>query len=340
MNGQGDVVTPKRGAGKKRSARSMRTSLILAAVIVAAVVGLLIAFPPFVTVPAGHTGVVVTFGKVADYTLDEGFHLKNPVQEVVLMDNRAQKAQLNMQAFSSDIQQVDIDCSVNYAIDRETAQTLYKTVGRSYYTTVMEPRIQENVKSVFSRYSAEKLIQVRDSLSKDIKSMLEPEMKAYGIQIISIAIEDVDFSDAFTDAVEAKQVAEQTKLKVETEQAQQVSVEKATAERRIISANADAQERSILAEADAEVARIEADANAYARQVQAEAEAEANAKIAASITDALIRYLSIEQWDGKLPQIFGSEGLLPIIDMSVSSFAGSDSGAAASSAAKLRDLLD
>ena len=299
----------------RRQTMPSRVKWILIAALVLAVALLLAAFPPFITVPTGHTGVVVTFGRVADYTLDEGFHMKNPLQQIVMMDNRTQKQSITTQAFSSDIQQVDVICSVNYAIDRETAALLYKNVGRNYYYTVMEPRILENVKAVFTRYSAEKLMQVRDTLSTQIKELLEPEMKKYGIQVVSIAIENVDFTDAFTNAVEDKQVAEQTKLRVETEQAQQVSVEKATAERRIIAANADAEERAILAEADASVQKIKADAEAYARKVRSEAEAEANRKVASSLTQALISYQTVNQWNGQLPYISG-EGSLPLIDFS------------------------
>ena len=78
------------------------------------------------TVPVGHTGVVTTFGHVEDYVLDEGLHLKSPFQVVINMDNRTQEHTMNLQAFSSDIQQVDVECSINYSVDRATSQNLYK----------------------------------------------------------------------------------------------------------------------------------------------------------------------------------------------------------------------
>lgn len=83
--------------------------------------------------------------------------------------------------------------------------------------------------------------------------ILSPEMAEYGISVTAVSIENVDFTDAFTDAVEDKQVAEQTKLRTEIEQAQLLVVAQTDAERRVIAANADAQEREILAEADASV---------------------------------------------------------------------------------------
>lgn len=291
--------------------RSLVTAGIIAAAALVVVLIVSLFASPFVSVPAGHTGIVVTFGKVADYTLDSGFHLKNPLSTVVLMDNRTQKATIQMQAFSSDIQQVDIQCTVNYSVDRSTAQELYKTVGENYFNTVMASRIQECTKSVFTRYSAEKLMEVRNTLSIQIKDLLAPEMKEYGITIASVSVENVDFSDAFTDAVEAKQVAEQNKLRTETEQATQVSVANAEAERRVIAANAEAQERTILAQADADVAKIQADAAKYA----GEKEAEMNAKIANSLTPDLLIYFKLQNWNGALPAIYGGTADNLLIDV-------------------------
>ena len=305
------------GSAPKRTGRTSpfsiprRTLVIAAAVVVlAALIVFLTAFSPFVTIPAGHTGIVTTFGRVEDYTLSEGFHLKSPLKQVIVMDTRTQRASLTMQAFSSDIQQVDVICSVNYSVDRETCQKLYQRVGMNYYANVMEPRVLENVKTVFARYTAENLMDARNTLSQQIMELLAPEMAEYGISVTSVAIENVDFTDAFTDAVEQKQVAEQTRLRVETEQAQQTAVEEAQAERRVIAANADAQERAILAEADANVARINADAEKY----RGEQQAAANAALAASLTDELIAYYQTQQWDGKLPTVYGGE-TLPILEM-------------------------
>ncbi len=276
--------------------------LVIAVIIIALGIG--IAMTSMVTVPTGHTGVVVTFGRVENYVLDEGVHFKLPWQSVVKMDNRAQKETVSLQAFSSDIQQVDVVASVNFSVDRETSQNLYRNVGAYYYSTVMEPRILQNVKSVFANYSAESLISTREMLPDEIYQLLAPEMKAYGIEIISISLEDIDFTDVFTDAVEAKQVAEQSKLQAQIEQAQKTMEYEAEAERKVIAA-----------EAEAEVLKIEADADAYATKVQAEAKAEANADIANSVTDLLVKYIEASNWDGKLPEIYSGGGeLIPVIN--------------------------
>lgn len=248
-------------------------------------------------VPAGYTGVLTTFGKVENRTVPSGISFIAPWQKVVKMDNRTQKVQIQTSAFSSDIQQVDLVLSVNYCIDQETAQVLYKTVGIGYYDNIMFPRIQENTKAVFSQYSAEKLIEKRDILSDAIATETANDMGRYGITIVSISIEDIDFTDAFTNAVEAKQVAAQNKLTAETEQAQKTMEEEAKAQRAIIAANAEAEQAVIAANADLEVVKIQSEASLYAGQ----REAEMNARIAENLTGELIDYYWIKQWNGELP---------------------------------------
>ena len=257
-------------------------------------------------VPTGYTGILTTFGRVADYTLDAGFHLKSPVQNVVLMDNREQKTSFTTESFSSDIQQVNINGSINYSINKATAMTLYKEVGTSYFSTLVMPRLLENTKAVFSKYTAENLVSARENLSILIRDHLSEEMARYGINIISVSIENLDFTDSFTDAVEAKQVAAQRKLQAEIEQEQTTMETRQAAERQRISA-----------EAAANVQRINADAAAYATRVQAEAEAEANKLINASPTADLIAWTEANRWNGQLPTYFGGGGgaTLPILDL-------------------------
>ena len=266
--------------------------------VVAFIVILILLFSCITTVPTGYTGILTTFGRVEDGTLGAGVHIIAPWQRVIKLDNRTQKVELTTQTFSSDIQQVDLKMSVNYCIDQTTAQNLYKTVGENYFETVVYPRILENTKSVFAHYTAEELIGSRQELSSKIMEQLSVDVSTYGITIVSFAVEDIDFTDAFTNAVEAKQVAAQNKLTAETEQARLTMEQQAKAERRIIDANAAAEEAKIQAEADLEVTKIQADAAEYAGLK----EAAKNKAISEWLTPELIRYYYILQWDGKLPQ--------------------------------------
>lgn len=271
-----------------------------------------IAFGVITSVPTGHTGILTTFGKVEDVTLEAGVQFKLPWQEIVCMDNRTQKGTVEMKGFSKDIQEVSIKYSINYQINKQNAQNIYKSIGTDYYDRVMSPRIQETVKNVIANYDAEQLINSRDTLSGEITSLLKKELSEYNIDVVSTAIEDLDFSDAFTNAVEEKAVAAQALLKAKTEQEQKTMEEEQKAARQQIQAEANATVAKIEAEADREVLQIQADAAEYAGQK----DAAVNEALAKSLTDILIEYYKIQQWDGKLPETYlggDGSGVLPII---------------------------
>ena len=278
-----------------------KKGLIIAGVLVLALV--ILATMCTATVQTGYTGIVTTFGKVENMTLEAGLHLKSPFQQIISMDNREQKTSFTTEAFSSDIQQVNITGSINYAINKSTAMNLFKEVGTDYFNKLVYPRMLEITKGVFSKYTAENLVANRQKLSESIRDGLSEELKSYGINVISLSIENLDFTDAFTDAVEAKQVAAQRKLQAEIEQAQMTMETQQQAER-----------QRINAEAAANVAKINADADAYAMKVRSEAEAEANKMIAESLTEILIRSNEIKAWDGKLPVYMAGEGTtIPVL---------------------------
>ena len=256
--------------------------LIVTILVIAAIVGM----SCVTTVPTGHTGVVTTFGSVEDYTYDSGVHFKLPWQRVVMMDNRIQKQTVNLSCFSSDIQEVSMVYTVNYQINKANAQNIYRSIGIEYYNTVIVPCITESTKVITAQYTAENLVGQRASLAAAIEVELAEKLDAFNIELVSTSIEDMDFTDAFTTAVEEKQVAQQNKLRAETE----------------------AERLKIEAEAQAAVVRIEAQAEADARLIQAEAEAEANRRIAESLTDNILHNRFYDTWDGVLPKVTGSSG--------------------------------
>ena len=265
----------------------------IVAMVLVVVIALIFAISCFSFVPTGHTGVVTLFGKVEDYTLDSGVHFKNPFARVIKMDNRIQKESVELSCFSSDIQEVEVVFTLNYQISKEYAMNIYKTIGKNYFDTAVSPIITESVKTVAARYTAEDLINKRNELAMAIETDMKEKLLIFNIELVSTSIEDMDFTDAFTDAVEAKQVAAQNKLRAETEAAQRV----------------------VEAEAEAQIRRVTAEAEAYEILQRAEAEAQANQKLAESITDRLIEYRYYEVWDGKLPQMVMGESTTPMVQI-------------------------
>lgn len=262
-------------------------------------VGLLVAaglsLSSFTVVGAGHTGVVSTFGQVSEDVLQEGFHFKSPLQRVTKMDNRIVKLEVSTEAFSSDLQTVNVNLAVNYRVDTSKSFSIVKNVGTNYEDVLITPAVNEVMKSIMADYTAEQSITNRNIISTALLDELNEKLSDSGIYVSDINIIDFDFSDVYVAAIESKQVAEQEKLRAKIEQEQLTMEKKSESARRVI----DAQ-------AAAEVAKIEAEAAAYA----GEKEAAANEKIAESLTAPLIEYYKIQQWDGKLPTVSGAETII------------------------------
>ena len=279
--------------GGKTGATKTETKLRVGRVIACAIVAFLLVLTLILSItriPTGHTGVVSTFGKVEAQTLDEGIHFKAPWKRVIKMDNRILKASLELSCFSAEIQETSILYTVNYQINSQNASQIYKTVGKKYYETVVTPAVSRVVKVVVARYTAENLVNNRNELAVAIENELSEKLMRFNVVLVSTSIENMDFTDAYTNAVEAKQVAQQNKLKAETE----------------------AEQKVIEAKANADVAREKAQGEADAIKIKAEAEAEANRKIADSLTDKVLANKYYETWNGELPIVSGDGGAIVI----------------------------
>lgn len=267
-----------------------------------ALLALVIGTSCIVSIPTGYTGILTTFGKVESNTLDAGLRFKAPWQNVIKMDNRLQEMNIDLACFSSDIQEVDAAMSVGYRINQQNAMLIYKEIGRNYIDVVITPQVKEVVKSVIAHYTAASLIESRDRASAEIDEKLRDALSTYNIDLNYASITNIDFSDSFEAAVEAKVKAQQDKQKAEAD-ADRARVEaKATADAAIIAANAEAEKN-----------KIAADAELYA----AEKKAEANSKLNASLTGNLLNYYQITEvdgkWDGKLPTYVGGDTMIPVI---------------------------
>ncbi len=249
---------------------------------VAALLAIVVAANCFVIVDAGHTGVVVTLGKVNEGVLQEGMHFKAPfVQKVIKIDNRIVKLEVDTEAFSKDLQTVATTLAINYRVDTSKSYSIYKNIGANYETVLVVPAVNEVLKAITAKYTAEESVTNRALISDGLINGLNEKLNNIGLYITDVNIINFDFSEAFITAIEEKQVAQQQLLKAETEK----------------------QTAITNAEAEAETIRI-----------KAEAEADANNKVKASLNDNIIRSKFYEKWDGKLPQAMGSDSVITSID--------------------------
>ena len=249
-------------------------------VIVILIIAAIVALNSFTTVKAGHSGVVTTFGKVSETVLAEGLHFKIPfIQDIILIDNRVKKAEANCTAASKDLQTVSSTIAVNYKVLNGYSAKVYKDIGMDYEAVIITPSIQECVKAVTAKFTAEELITNRQAIGDQMMELLKDKISTYGIEIQIFNITAFDFTDEYNAAIEAKQTAQQNALKAEQDL------------------------QRIKVEAEQKIAQAQAEAEAYRLKSE-------------QITPEILISNYIEKWDGKLPTVVSGESGTMMIDLS------------------------
>ena len=190
------------------------------------------------TVPTGYVGVKTRFGKVQADVIQEGLNTKAPfIEKIVKIDCRTQKIELENATATKDLQEVTFKIAVNFNINKETANELYRTTGINYQDIVVSPSILESIKAVTAQYTAEELITKRSEVSNKMQDTLKGKIENKGFNIVDFNIIDLDFSAEYNQAIEKKQVAEQ-----QAKQAQyELEKAKVENEKKIENAKADAE---------------------------------------------------------------------------------------------------
>lgn len=230
-----------------------------------------------VQVQAGYVGVKLRFGAV-EGTLNPGIHLIIPgVHSVQLLESRTQKEESQATAASQDLQVVTTTLALNFRLDASKADRIFSKVGPLYMTRIIDPTVQESLKVVTARYTAEGLIRNRSQVKNEVETEIIKRLAAYDILVDTqgLSIVNFDFSPEFNKAIEAKQVAQQEAEK-QKYVLQQAELQKQTAV-------AKAQGTAEAAKLNAEALRVSGGGLVVAREW-------------------------IEKWDGKLPTVSSGGG--------------------------------
>jgi regulator of protease activity HflC (stomatin/prohibitin superfamily) len=231
---------------------------------------LLIAFVSSATiVGAGKQAVVTRLGEVKG-TLDSGFHWIIPFTDTAhIMDIQEQKEEVEVSSASSDLQTVNTRVALNYHLQADKINDLYREVGVKYKVKVIDPAIQESMKAATAKFTAEQLITKREEVKEVARANLTNRLIERYIVVDDLSIINFDFSPEFNKAVEAKVTAEQQAL-ASKNKLEQVKYE--------------AEQRTTQAKAEAEAIRIQAEA------IQSQGGA------------SYVNLKAIEKWNGTLPQ--------------------------------------
>jgi len=268
---------------KESMKSAMKKGPLRLALIIGAILVFLLFLSPWVKVGAGERGVVLNFGAVQKNVLGEGLHFRIPImQEVIPIDVKVQKAVTDAASASADLQDVTSSVALNYHVVPDKANVVYQTLGIDFKNRIIDPAIQEVMKAVSARYTAEELITKRAAVSEAMRENLAERLLNYNIAVDAFSIVSFSFSKVFTEAIEAKQTAEQLALKSKRD-LERIKIE---AEQTVTAARAEAESLKLQKE-NISLDLIEL------RKV------EANLK-------------AIDKWNGILPQVTGG-GAVPFI---------------------------
>lgn len=218
-----------------------KTKIILIMIAVIAVIGLTIFFASTTVVPTGHIGVVTLYSKVQDRYLDAGFHVVKPfVEDVHAVDIRTQKYANTVEGSAKDLQIVNITMSINYQIKPDKVTELYAKVGENYSDIILNPALQSSLKASMAKFTAEEMITRRAEVAKSIEDELNERLAEY-FSISAVNLENIDFTDEYNKAIEAKTTNQQ---KAEAEKAQ-LEIIKVQNEQKINTAEAEAKVREL-----------------------------------------------------------------------------------------------
>ncbi|MBD2098407.1 prohibitin family protein [Trichocoleus sp. FACHB-591] len=260
----------------KKNKDAYVASRVLIAVLLAA---LLSTF--FVIVNAGERGVLMQFGRVQEPVLGEGIHLIVPgINTVKKLSVRVQNQEISAEASSKDLQDVYTDVALNWHIIPEEVDKIFQQIGdeATVVTTIINPAVEEVLKAVVAMYTAEEVITKRGEVKAAVDQALTTRLGTYHIAVDDISLVHVHFSKRFSNAVEAKQVAEQEAKR-------------------------------------AEFVALKAAREAKAKVNLAKGEAEAQNLLREGLTPELLQKQAIEKWNGNLPLIMGDDGSSKLLDL-------------------------
>ena len=225
-------------------------------------------------VDTGNRGVKTWWGEiVSEKPLEEGLYFYCLFGgNVIEYEGKTQKFTTEIETYTKDIQTSNMKITLNYRLDLDNIISLHREIGQRYEEKVLRPNAEAVIKDVIGKWDAANLVANREKATDEIKKDLSIALSPYYIKVISVSLNNIEYTDAFERAIEAKVVA--------TQKAEE-------AKNRTAEVQEQAKQKVLAAEAEAKSMAIRSEA--------------------LSKNQNLVAYEAVQKWDGKLPvNIYGS----------------------------------
>ena len=258
------------------------TAIVALALAIVSLVAFIVVPFSYHTVDTGNVVVIKELGKIVEVKQPGTYFDFWVTRNRTTYDTRVQSVPIETMAYSSDAQTMTLKMTLQYEIlSDEVAQIATKYGSLDALQTRITAVVTDRIKAVMSSYKAMDIIANRAEMSPAIEEAIRNAVGAeYHVNIVTIAITDIEFSESFENAVEEKMIAEQKQLK------------------------ADYENQTKIAQAEAD---------AKAKLLAAEAEAEANKLLEQTLTEMILQEMYLDKWNGELPEVVAGDDMSMIL---------------------------
>lgn len=204
-----------------------RNSLAVYVTLLSLILAMMLMAPRiFITVPAGHVGVLWLHffgGTVTDRYYREGMHIIFPWDEMLLYDTRLQNTARTYDTISSNGLAMQVEIAVRYRLDRDSAGLMHKLVGPNYPEVLVYPEIGSHARELIARYTPEQFYtearafiqaQMLERMTTQFgSSLISQNVRGKMLHIEDVLIRSIQLPERVAGAIERK--AEQQQMMLE-----------------------------------------------------------------------------------------------------------------------------
>lgn len=243
------------------------------------------------TVDPGYRAYTTRFGKVTSESLKPDLYFVDWFTgKMHVVNVQPQKWESKGSAYTKDNQTATLSFTLTFNPDPDQVHVLIPQYGNDWASNLIGQEVFQEMEREMGQHDAGDVIQRRDEVARHMESNIQKILLKRHIQA-QFALTNIDFSDVFEKAVEAKVVAQQT---AEQERNNTVRI-KELATQKIEQARGEAESTKLAAEAEAIAIKKKADALAAAPK--------------------LIEYETATRWNGQLPTYMGGSMPMPFVNI-------------------------
>lgn len=208
------------------------------------------------TVGEREVGIVYNFTGTIEGKREKGWVTIAPWQHMEKENVAIQHSDFSFgadnSAVSKDQQDIFANLAINFRIDAENVLDLYRRVGPSWQTTIIDARVPQVFKEVTSTFNTPRITEERVALREQTRERLTEELQPYDIQVVDVFITNLGFSDIYSQSIEEKQKQVQDALRAEAK----VKQIEAEARQKVAEAEGEARSNIARARGDAKANRL------------------------------------------------------------------------------------